>query len=142
MDPGLHDTVVRLEHAHSDTRIVWVVLATLRDARGIVVATRREVSTLTGVPKARVQTALESLIALGLVEPDGHDQWYLTTKFARPVEDAQGELPLPREPASVIRTPEALTVAWNTGAPHLCPVRVLTPQRKRKASVRLREYPD
>src|SRR5262245_31450910 len=142
MDPGLRDTLTRLEHVPSDPRIVWVVLATLRDKRGIVVATRRDLSQLTGVPKARVQTALERLITLGLVEPDGVDQWYVTTKFTRAAPEPQQELPLPGEPRPSITTPEALIVAWNTGAPHLCPVRALTPQRRQKANARLRQYPD
>jgi len=140
MESGLHDTLTRLEHAGSDTRIVWVVLATLRDRRGLVVATLRDLSQLTGVPKARVETALAKLVELGLVEPDAADQWFLTTQFARPVDEAQGELPGMERPR--IETPEGLTVAWNTGAPHLCPVRALTPQRRKKATVRLRQYPD
>ena len=140
MEPGLRTTLGTLEHAPSDTRIVWIVLATLRDSRGIVLATLRDLSALTGVPKARVQTALEKLVTLGLVEPDGQDQWYLTTRFTRAV-DAQADLPLPDD-AAPIHTPEALMVAWNTGAPHLCPVRVLTPERRRKAKARLRQYPE
>jgi len=142
MDRGLLDTVSALERAPSDPRIVWVVLATLRDARGIVVAPLRELSLLTGIPKSRVQSALHVLITLGLVEADGHDQWYLTTRFARPAPEAQQPLPLPDAPHPTIATPEALTVAWNTGAPHLHPVRALTPERRRKAKARLRQYPD
>jgi len=142
MDLGLRDTLTRLEHAPSDPRIVWVVLATLRDSRGIVVASLRDLSQLTGVPKARVQTALERLVTLGLVEPDGVDQWYLTTTFTRAAPDAQQNLALSGEPRPSIATPEALMVAWNTGAPHLCPVRALTPQRRQKAKARLRQYPD
>jgi len=142
MDPGLGDTLVTLERAPSEPRIVWVVLATLRDSRGIVVATLRELSQLTGIPKARVHTALALLESLGLVEPDGVDQWYLTTQFTRPAPDPQQDLPLPGEPHATVTTPEALIVAWNTGAPHLCPVRVLTPQRRVKAKARLRQYPE
>jgi len=142
MDPGLHDTLARLEHAPSDSRITWVVLATLRDSRGIVVASLRELSLLTGIPKARVHDALATLQNLDLLEPDGLSQWYLTTKFARPAPETNEALPLPDEPRPTIATPEALTVAWNTGAPHLCPVRVLTPARRAKAKARLRQYAD
>jgi hypothetical protein len=141
MDHGLHDTLRRLEGAPSDTRIVWVVLATLRDRRGIVTATLRELSTLTGVPKGRVQTALAGLLELGLVEADGRDQWFLTTPFTRAADEPQPELPLRGETRPTIHTPEALTVAWNSGAPHLCPVRVLTSLRRLKAKMRLRQYP-
>src|SRR5262245_12656700 len=97
MEPGLRATLGTLEHAPADARIVWIVLATLRDSRGIVVASLRDLSALTGVPKARVQTALEKLVTFGLVEPDGQDQWYLTTRFVRSV-DAQEDLPLPGDP--------------------------------------------
>jgi|SRR5262245_8494251 len=140
------DTVQLLERARSGIRITWVVLASLRDADGVVDVPAEALEASTGIGRVRLAAALERLLELGLIVPQGTG-WRLTTDFT--TIPGQPELPLGdrRPPIAAtaplpVVTPDDLVSAWNTYAPDLHPVRGLTKTRRDKAWRRLEENPD
>src|SRR5262249_19464666 len=142
----VYDTVRLLEQAASSTRVVWLVLATIRDERNTVPVSLAMLRELTGLPPARVDSGLRNLALLGLLDdqtsPTG-PVWHLTTLFT--VMRTTPELPLalpPLPPAEPVVSPDTLMAAWNMGATHLHPCRVLTPTRRERAWARLRHHPD
>ena len=140
---GVYDTVRLLEHAASSTRIVWLVLASIRDDENTASADLGTLQELTGLPPGRVESAVRGLARLGLIEGE-FPEFHLMTVFVAPTPIAPG-LPLGMPPlprAEPVPTPQALMNAWNMGATHLLPCRTLTPARREKAWARLREYPE
>jgi hypothetical protein len=141
---GVLDTVQLLQRAPVSARTVWLVLATIRDDRNAACASLASLQELTGLPAGRVESAVNSLARLGLIEGAYPDFRLLTVFTVSPAPLAPG-LPfgmpaLPR--AEPFTTPQMLMKAWNLGAPHLCPCRTLTPARRAKAWARLRQYPE
>jgi hypothetical protein len=141
---GVYDTVRLLDYAASSARVVWLVLATIRDETNTAHASVASLQELTGLSPGRVQSALQGLARLGLIEGAVPEFRLLTVFTVAPGEPDAGSLfavpPLPR--AEPCPTPQALMNAWNLGAPHLLPCQKLTPLRKEKAWARLRQYPD
>ena len=107
MGHSLCDSVRLLEHARSGTRVAWLVLATLRDADGVINETPDALMQCTGLGRVALAAALTKLLELGLIVPAGGERWRLTTDFTR--TDTAPELPLgdPSRPLAVPTTPPA-----------------------------------
>src|SRR5215467_13538984 len=142
MAVGVYDTVRLLEEASSSARVVWLILATIRDGANTVETSLGTLEELTGLPRGRVLGGLETLARLGLVEGEMPALKLLTVFTVSPVS---AELPFGMPPlplAEPITTPETLMTAWNAEAPHLYPCRKLTRQRRERAWARLRANPE
>jgi Helix-turn-helix domain len=144
MAVGVYDTVRLLEYAPSSARVVWLVLATIRDGANEAHASLATLEELTGLAPGRVESAVRTLARLGLIE-GAYPVFKLLTLFAVSPAPASPDLPFampPLPPAEPVVTPATLMQAWNLGATHLHPCRVLTPTRKERAWARLKQNPD
>jgi hypothetical protein len=149
MGHTLGDSVRLLEHARAGTRITWLVLATLRDADGVIAADPDALLGCTGLGRVALAAALTRLLELGLVVPAGGERWRLTTDFDRvdtapelPLGDPSRPLAVPQTPPGAVTTPDDLATIWNRFAPALHPVRKLTTGRRKKACARIVQNPD
>lgn len=147
MAHALSDSVRLLEHAHSGTRVTWLVLATLRDADGIIDQPPDALMRCTGLGRVALAAALTKLLELGLVVRDG-ERWRLTTDFTTvdPAPELPGMQPppldIPDTPPGPVTTPDELVMIWNRYAPALHPIRGLTKTRRAKAWARIEQNPD
>jgi hypothetical protein len=148
MGHSLCDSVRLLEHAHSATRITWLVLATLRDADGVIDQGPEALMLCTGLRRVPLLSALTRLLELGLLVRDG-ERWRLTTDFTPvdtapelPLGDPSRPLTVPTTPPVSATTPDDLVTIWNRFAPALHPVQKLTKGRREKAWARIEDNPD
>jgi hypothetical protein len=149
MGQSLSDSVRLLEHDRVGPRITWIVLATLRDADGVVHQTPDMLMALSGLGRVALASALTRLLELGLVVQAAGECWRLTTDFDRvdtapelPLGDPQRPLTVPQTPPGAVTTPDDLASIWNRFAPALHPVRTLTKGRRDKARARIVQNPD
>jgi hypothetical protein len=148
MGHSLYDSVRLLEHARSGTRVTWLVLATLRDADGVIHQTPDALMQYTGLGRVALAAALTRLLELGLVLPAG-ERWRLTTDFTAvdpapelPFAEHKAPLDVPTTPPAPVTTPDDLVTIWNRFAPALHPIRTLTKGRREKAWARIEQNPD
>jgi hypothetical protein len=148
MAHSLSDSVRLLEHARSGTRITWLVLATLRDADGVIDEDPDMLMRCTGLGRVALAVALTKLLELGLVVRDG-EHWRLTTDFTPvdtapelPLGDPSRPLAVPTTPPAAVTTPDDLVTIWNRFAPALHPIHALTKGRRERAWKRIEENRD